>query len=89
MGQKLDTRDKIGMVVSDKMQKTIVVQIERLAKHPRYKRTIKRTKKYKVHDERNEAKIGDTVRIRETRPLSKDKYHAMVEIVERAKVTAA
>jgi len=68
------------------MDKTIVVRIDRLMQHPRYRRVIKRSKKYKVHDEKNAVGVGDRVRIRETRLLSTDKYHTLVEIVERAKV---
>lgn len=73
-----------GRVVSNKMEKTIVVAVERKMRHPIYKRTITMTKKYKAHDENNEAKIGDTVVIMETRPLSKDKRWRLVEITERA-----
>ncbi len=75
----------IGRVVSDKMDKTIVVAIEDSYRHPLYKKIIKRTMKKKAHDENNEAKIGDRVRIMETRPLSKDKRWRLVEIVEKAK----
>ena len=76
---------RIGKVVSDKMQKTIVVAIERLIQHPLYKKGIKRTIKFKAHDEKNEAHIGDTVKIVQTRPLSKEKCWRVVEIIERAK----
>jgi len=76
---------RIGKVVSDKMQKTIVVAVEDMVRHPLYGKTVKRTKKFKAHDENNEAKIGDIVKIMETRPLSKDKRWRLVEIVERAK----
>jgi small subunit ribosomal protein S17 len=82
------SRDKVGVVTSNKMKKTIVVKVERLVQHARYKRYLRSSKKYKVHDEKNECGIGDKVRIRETRPLSKDKYHKLIEIVERAKVQA-
>ncbi|NLP43426.1 MAG: 30S ribosomal protein S17 [Peptococcaceae bacterium] len=75
---------RYGKVVSDKMDKTIVVAVETKKRHPLYKKTMKLTKKYKVHDEKNEAKIGDTVVIMETRPLSKDKYWRLVEITEKA-----
>ncbi len=78
-----------GKVVSDKMHKTVVVRVDRLVQHARYKRIIKRSKNYKVHDEQNSAHIGDTVKIRETRPLSAQKYHTLVEILERAKVDAS
>jgi len=75
----------VGKVVSDKMDKTVVVAIENSVKHKLYKKIIKRTIKLKVHDENNECKIGDRVRIMETRPLSKDKRWRLVEIIERAK----
>jgi len=78
-------RTKIGVVVSDKMEKTCVVSVVSNVKHPLYKKVVKVTKKFKVHDENNECKIGDTVEIMETRPLSKDKYFRLVRIVERAK----
>lgn len=75
---------RIGKVVSDKMEKTIVVAVEDNVKHPLYGKTMRRTTKFKAHDEQNEAKIGDTVRIMETRPLSKDKRWRLLEIVEKA-----
>jgi small subunit ribosomal protein S17 len=75
---------QIGKVVSDKMDKTIVVAVETYKKHSLYHKRIKYTKKFKAHDETNEAQIGDTVRIMETRPLSKDKTWRLVEIVEKA-----
>ncbi|MDP9728511.1 30S ribosomal protein S17 [Alicyclobacillus tolerans] len=75
---------RVGKVVSDKMDKTIVVAVEENIKHRLYGKTIKRTKKFKAHDENNEAKIGDVVRIMETRPLSKEKRWRLVEIVEKA-----
>ncbi|KYP79688.1 30S ribosomal protein S17 [Ferroacidibacillus organovorans] len=75
-----------GKVVSDKMQKTIVVAVETTMRHPLYGKRVKRTKKFKAHDEYNEAKIGDVVRIMETRPLSKDKNWRLVEIVEKAEI---
>ena len=74
-----------GRVVSDKMQKTVVVAIERRVPHPVYGKMVTRTKKVKAHDEENSAKTGDLVRIAETRPLSKDKRWRLVEIVERAR----
>jgi len=77
-------KEQIGKVVSDKMDKTIVVAVETYKKHELYHKRIKYTKKFKAHDENNEAKIGDTVRIAETRPLSKDKRWRLVEIVEKA-----
>ena len=75
----------VGRVVSDKMDKTIVVAIEDSVKHPLYKKIIKRTVKFKAHDEKNECKAGDRVRIMETRPLSKDKRWRLVEVVEKVK----
>ena len=76
---------KIGIVVSDKMQKTIVVAVEGKKKHPLYGKILKDTKKFKAHDEKNDAKINDRVLIMETRPLSKDKRWRLVEVLERAK----
>ena len=84
--ERTQRKVRMGKVVSDKMDKTIVVAIETKVRHPLYKRTIRKTKKYKVHDENNEAKIGDTVVIMETRPLSKDKRWRLVEITEKAVV---
>jgi small subunit ribosomal protein S17 len=82
-------QQKIGRVTSDKMQKTIVVAVESLKRHPLYRRTYKSTNKFKAHDEHNDARIGDTVRIEETRPLSKDKRWRLVEIIRRAEQVAA
>ena len=76
---------RTGKVVSDKMDKTIVVAVEDHVKHPLYKKIVKRTYKWKAHDENNECNVGDTVRVMETRPLSKDKRWRLVEIVEKAK----
>ena len=76
---------RVGKVVSDKMEKTVVVVIERLVKHPVYKRYVRRRSRFKVHDEKNECKEGDTIRFMETRPLSKEKRWRFVEFVERAK----
>ncbi len=78
-------KTRVGLVVSDKMMKTVVVSIERRVQHPVYGKMIRRTKKLKAHDEENAAKTGDTVRIMETRPLSKDKRWRVVEIIERAR----
>jgi small subunit ribosomal protein S17 len=78
-------KNRTGIVVSDKMQKTIVVQIRRKVPHPLYGKVIERATKFKVHDEKNEAKTGDRVLIQETRPMSKDKRWRLVEIVERSK----
>jgi len=77
-------KTKVGRVVSDKMDKTIVVSIERLARHPLYKRVIRLTTKFKAHDELNEAHVGDTVLIEESRPLSATKRWRLVEVVTRA-----
>lgn len=77
-------KSRIGKVVSDKMDKTIVVAVITTKKHPMYHKTMKVTQKYKAHDENNEAKIGDTVEIMETRPLSKDKNWRLVKVVEKA-----
>ncbi|MBX9929503.1 MAG: 30S ribosomal protein S17 [Gemmatimonadaceae bacterium] len=78
-------KTRVGVVVSDKMQKTVVVAIERRVPHPVYGKMMTRTTRLKAHDEQNSAKAGDTVRITETRPLSKDKRWRVVEILERAK----
>ncbi len=75
-------KERVGEVVSDKMDKTVVVAIENRSPHPKYGKIVVRTKKYKVHDEENQCKIGDRVRIRETRPLSKTKRWAVAEILE-------
>ncbi|HYW32540.1 MAG TPA: 30S ribosomal protein S17 [Gemmatimonas sp.] len=78
-------KTRIGQVVSDKMDKTVVVRIDRRMPHPTYGKMVTRTARLKAHDEENSAKLGDTVRIMETRPLSKDKRWRLVEIVERAR----
>ena len=78
-------KTRVGKVVSDKMDKTIVVAIEDSVQHPLYKKTMKRTYKLKAHDENNECGIGDTVEVMETRPLSKDKRWRLVRIIEKAK----
>ena len=78
-------KTRVGKVVSNKMDKTIVVAIEDHVKHPLYKKIVKRTYKLKAHDENNECRIGDTVKIVETRPLSKDQCWRVVEILERQK----
>lgn len=82
MGRK---KQLVGKVVSDKMDKTIVVKIERMMMHPLYKKPVLRSKKVKSHDEKNECSIGDTVRIEETRPLSKEKRYRLISIVEKVK----
>ena len=78
-------KTRTGKVVSDKMDKTIVVAVQDNVRHPLYNKIVKKTYKLKAHDEKNECGIGDTVRVMETRPLSKDKRWRLVEIVERAK----
>ncbi|MGK7953241.1 MAG: 30S ribosomal protein S17 [Xenococcaceae cyanobacterium] len=75
-------KERVGDVVSDKMEKTIVVAIENRTRHPKYGKIVVKTKKYKVHDEENKCKIGDRVRIRETRPLSRTKRWTVAEILE-------
>jgi small subunit ribosomal protein S17 len=78
-------KERVGIVVSDKMDKTVVVSISERVKHPLYKKIVSRTKKLKAHDENNECKVGDTVKVMETRPLSREKRWRLVEIVEKAK----
>lgn len=78
-------KNRVGKVVSDRMDKTVVVSIERLVKHTTYGRYVRRRTKFKVHDENNECRIGDTIRFMETRPMSKEKRWRFVEFVERAK----
>jgi small subunit ribosomal protein S17 len=78
-------KEKVGLVVSNKMTKSIVVSVERKVKHPKYGKFVKKTSKFMAHDEKNECSIGDTVRIEETRPLSKDKCWRLVEIIEKVK----
>lgn len=78
-------KQRIGIVTSNKMEKSIVVSVERRVKHPIYGKFIKKTKKFMAHDEQNQCKIGDIVRIMETRPLSKNKCWRLVDIIERAK----
>ncbi len=78
-------RTKVGVVVSDKMDKTCVVAVTNNVKHPLYKKVVKITKKFKAHDENNECKIGDTVEIVETRPISKTTHFRILRIIERAK----
>lgn len=83
--ERNDRKERIGKVTSNKMQKTITVAVDRKVKHPIYGKFVNRTTKFKAHDETNTAGIGDTVRIMETRPLSKDKRWRLVEIIEKAK----
>ena len=78
-------KTRVGTVVSDRMDKTIVAKVDSLKKHPMYKKYIKDSKKYKVHDEKNECKVGDIIRFIETRPISKEKCWKLVEIIVRAK----
>jgi len=85
IAKKSGNREFVGIVTSDKMDKTIVVQVNTKKLHPLYKKYVSRSKKYKAHDELNDAHIGDTVRIGEARPISKDKCWRLLEIVERAK----
>lgn len=85
MTERNDRKTRIGKVVGDKMDKTVVVAVEKLVQHPVYKKSIKQTTKFKAHDEANESHVGDVVKIMETRPLSKDKRWRVVEIIEKAK----
>ena len=85
MSERAFRKTMVGKVVSDKMDKTIVVAIEDRVQHPLYKKIMKTTYKLKAHDEKNEAGVGDRVRVMETRPLSKDKRWRLVEIIEKAK----
>ena len=85
MNDRNNRKNEVGRVVSNKMDKTIVVAIEDNVKHPLYSKIVKRTVKLKAHDEKNECRVGDRVSIMETRPLSKDKHWRLVEIIEKAK----
>lgn len=85
MKERGQRKIRSGEVISDKMDKTIVVAVERLVSHPLYKRVIRRTTKFKVDDRKNEARVGDKVKIMETRPLSRDKRWRLIEIVEKGK----
>ena len=85
MAERNLRKTRVGVVVSDKMDKTIVVAVRDNVSHPLYNKIVKKTYKLKAHDETNDAKIGDTVRVMETRPLSKDKRWRLVEIMERVK----
>ena len=78
-------KERVGVVVSNKMDKSVVIMVERKVKHPKYGKFVKKSSKFMAHDEKNECNIGDTVRIMETRPLSKNKCWRVVEIVEKAK----
>ncbi len=81
---KTKRKTRVGRVVSDKMEKTRVVAVERFLRHPRYQRVVRKTNRFKVHDERNVTRVGDTVLIEETRPLSKEKRWRVIEVLERA-----
>jgi small subunit ribosomal protein S17 len=85
MSERSLRKTRVGTVASDKMDKTIVVAVTEHVRHPLYKKIVKRTYKLKAHDENNECKIGDKVKVMETRPLSRDKRWRLVEIVEKAK----
>lgn len=78
-------KTRVGMVVSDKMDKTVVVAVERLVQHSLYGKTLRRTNNYKAHDESNECHVGDKVEIMETRPISRDKRWRVVQVIEKAK----
>ena len=80
-----ERKSRVGIVVSDKMDKTIVVKIEELEQHKLYKKSVKKTVKFKAHDENNEAHVGDKVSLMETRPLSKEKHWRLVKVLEKAK----
>jgi small subunit ribosomal protein S17 len=79
-------KSRIGVVVSDRMDKTVVVQVTRIVMHPLYKKYIRKRAKYKAHDERGEYKIGDTVEIRESRPVSKEKRWQVIKLIERPEI---
>lgn len=83
--ERTSRKEKTGIVISNKMSKSIVVAVERKVKHPKYGKFVKKTSTFMAHDEKNESNIGDTVRIMETRPLSKNKCWRLVAVVERAK----
>ncbi|MFA5479398.1 MAG: 30S ribosomal protein S17 [Candidatus Muiribacteriota bacterium] len=84
MEERANRKVRYGVVVSDKMDKTVVVSVDNIFRHPRYKKVVRKSKKFKAHDENNECGIGDKVKMMETRPLSKDKRWRVVEIVEKA-----
>ena len=83
--ERNNRKTREGRVVSDKMEKTIVVSVEDFVEHPLYRKSVRRHSKFKTHDENNECKVGDRVKIMETRPLSKDKNWRLVDIIEKAK----
>jgi small subunit ribosomal protein S17 len=84
MSERSERKTRVGLVVSDKMDKTVVVAVESLVRHPLYGRTVKRTVRFKAHSENNEARVGDRVKVMETRPISKDKRWRGVEVLEEA-----
>jgi len=86
---KAGKKQLVGSVVSDKMDKTVVVRVERLVRHPRYGKVLRRAKKYKAHDAKNECHVGDVVRIVESRPLSREKRWAVEEILKRTGIETA
>jgi small subunit ribosomal protein S17 len=83
--ERATRKTRVGNVISDKMDKTVVVGVETLVRHPLFGKTIRTTKRFKAHDEKNECRVGDKVKIMETRPLSKEKRWRVVEIVEKAR----
>jgi small subunit ribosomal protein S17 len=83
VAERTHRKERVGEVVSDKMNKTIIVRVERRFRHPQFKKVVRRYRKFYAHDEKKEAKLGDRVRIQETRPLSKTKCWRLVEVVER------
>ncbi|TMF55597.1 MAG: 30S ribosomal protein S17 [Chloroflexi bacterium] len=85
MDERAMRKSRVGQVISDRMDKTVVVRVQTLKEHPRYKKVIRQSSRFKAHDEQNQCKVGDRVRIMETRPLSHDKRWRVVEIVEKAK----
>ncbi len=89
MGEHNKKKSYVGRVISDKMDKTVVLAVTRRVSHPVYKKTMNRTTKFKAHDEKNECKVGDLVKFIETRPLSKEKRWKVLEIVEKARVVPA
>lgn len=84
MQERGHRKERVGLIVGNKMDKTITVAVERLAPHPLYKKMIRRTRKYHAHDQENTGNVGDLVRIRETRPLSKTKRWRIIEVIKRA-----
>jgi len=82
---KAKRKQETGRVVSNKMDKTIVIQIEDLVMHPLYKKSVRKTRKIKGHDEKNECNVGDVVKVEETRPISKEKRYRLIEIIEKVK----